>query len=93
VNTATTTDAIADTLDGFVRDTGQIEPDDAYFSRDVHLFDTGYLDSLGALRVLEFLEATYRIELSGQALADPQFSSVNGMAHIVACALAAAAPR
>jgi acyl carrier protein len=76
-------DEIAARLEEFVRGVGQVSPDDGNFGRDAHLFEAAYLDSLGVLRMIEFLEQTYRIRLSDQELYDDRFTTIRGISAIV----------
>ena len=83
----TSTEAVADHLEWFVRDTGHIAPDDRDFTRDTDLFRLGYLDSLGVEALIAHIEDTYRLELTDEELSDPAFHTVRGIAGIVAAAL------
>ncbi|WP_167472929.1 phosphopantetheine-binding protein [Nocardia arthritidis] len=77
-------ESIADNLEARVRRIGQIDANEIEFNRSVHLFEMGYLDSMGAVRLIEFIEGTYCLKLSEEQLNDSTFRSINGMARIVA---------
>jgi acyl carrier protein len=82
------TRSVADVIEAFVRAEGQVADDDPDFDHDVQLFEAGYLDSLGVMRLIEHLEATYGIELSDDALLDPRFTTIGGMSAILTDELA-----
>jgi acyl carrier protein len=77
------TEPIAASLEEFIRREGRVEADDPDFSRQVNLFDAGYLDSLGVVHLITHLEVAFGLELSDEALADPAFVSIDGMSAIV----------
>lgn len=74
---------IAGQIEGAVRRLGQVQADDTMFDRGVHLFDSGYLDSLGSYQLIEFIEETYDLSLSEEELLSPDFVSIDGMTGIV----------
>ena len=74
---------IADRVEGAVRRLGQVQAGDTEFGRDVHLFDSGYLDSLGSYRLIEFIEETYELSLSEEELFSPDFVNINGITDII----------
>ncbi len=76
-------DGIADRLEEFVRRTGEVTDDDLEFGRDVHIFEHGYLDSLGVVRLIEFLESTYSIAFTDEELFDPVFTTIDGIVGIM----------
>jgi methoxymalonate biosynthesis acyl carrier protein len=76
-------DEIADRLEVAVRQLGQVQANDTEFGRDVHLFDSGYLDSLGSFQLIEFIEETYELSLSEEELFSPDFVNINGITDIV----------
>jgi acyl carrier protein len=84
VATSTTAEAIATELERFLRTSFDIPDDDEGFGRDVDVFGEGYVDSVGVVEVVSFLEARYRVTIPEDALFDPRFTCVRGMAEIVA---------
>ncbi|MFD5082167.1 phosphopantetheine-binding protein [Kitasatospora sp. NPDC058201] len=89
----TGTAAIAEILERFVRTEGRVDDGDPEFTRQIDLFDSGYLDSLGTLHLIQHIEERFRFELGDDALGDPSFGSIDGISSIVAAALAAAGSR
>ena len=55
---------IKDKLREFIINYAQIDPEDPDFSDDVHLFDYGFVDSLGATEIVLFLEKTFNLEIT-----------------------------
>ena len=46
----------------------EIEDDDPDYGEDLNLFDAGYLDSLGGMKLIAFLEERFGIEISQKDL-------------------------
>lgn len=75
---------IADEIRSFVVAAGCVHEDETGFSHSVDLFDAGYLDSLGVVRLIAFIEERYAIELGIDELTDERFTTIDGMAEILA---------
>lgn len=80
---------VADQIEAFVRRTGQVAPDDPQFSQTVELFDAGYLDSLGVVRLILFIESAFNVVLGDEALLDLRFTTIAGIGELVSEQLAA----
>lgn len=78
---------IAERLEQFVRRTGEVAADDADFTRSVHVFEAGFLDSLGVVRLIDHLETTYALEFTDEELFDSRFTTIDGISSIVAARL------
>lgn len=74
---------VAEKLEHYIRTQFFVADDDDFFSRDIHLWKEGYVDSTGAVEVIAFLEDEYQIRLPDEVLFDPQFTTINGMAQRV----------
>ena len=70
-------------IEGFVRDRFQIPADDGLFSRQVNLWEEGYVDSMGVVEVIEFLERHFEIKLPEEVIFAPEFTSIDGIARCV----------
>lgn len=79
---------VADQIEAFVRGAGQVAPDDPQFSQDVQLFEAGYLDSLGVVRLIVFIESTFNLTLRDETLLDPRFTTIAGIGELVSAQLA-----
>lgn len=73
---------IADGIEAFVRSEGQVG-DDEPLDRTVELFEAGYLDSLGVLRLVGYVESAFSITLGEDDLLSPDFTTVDGLSRIV----------
>jgi len=56
-------DSIEHAIEAFVRERFEVSPEDSEFSRDLHLFDYGYVDSFGAVELTQFVESRFGIEV------------------------------
>jgi acyl carrier protein len=74
---------VAAAVEEFIRDKFGIKPSDRRFDRSVDLFEDGYVDSIGVIELLEFLEGTFVVEMREEDLFSPEFSTIEGMARIV----------
>jgi hypothetical protein len=78
------TEPIAAELEAFLRKSFQIPADDPGFSRQVHLWEQGYVDSAGIVETIAHLENRWRIALPEQVVFHPKFTSVAGIAELIA---------
>jgi acyl carrier protein len=83
MNDVSTSAAIAETVENFVRRRFDISASDPYFSPQVNLWDEGYVDSLGMTELVVFLETTFAIKLPDTALFAPEFTTIDGIASLV----------
>lgn len=75
--------AVADQVEEFVRTVGHVAPDDPEFSQDTQLFDAGYLDSLGVVRLILFIESTFNVTLDDRILLDLRFTTIAGIGELM----------
>ena len=75
--------SVVSELETFIRRQFRVKPDDQYFTLDANLWEEGYVDSTGAIELIAHLEMTYGIVLSQEALFDPAFTTINGIAGLV----------
>lgn len=85
-------DSPAGIIERFLRDRYQIREDDAGFTRTVNLWEEGYVDSVGVVEVIEFLERAFRIRVPDDVLFSEEFTYIDGMAAFVEASLEARAP-
>jgi acyl carrier protein len=74
---------VAHAIEAFVRDEFAVSPSDDTFDRTVDLFDDGYVDSVGVIELLEFIRASFSVEIPEEDLFSPDFSTIDGIAAIV----------
>jgi acyl carrier protein len=75
---------IADSLETFVRDQFDVSDSDPGFDRRIDLFESGYIDSVGVAELLEYLTTQFDVEIPESDLFSDHFSSIDGIASIVA---------
>lgn len=61
--------------------------DDAEYTPDVNLFDYGFVDSLGAMTIITFLEENWSIEITQRDLTLCPMNTVREIAAVVASKL------
>ena len=83
--------SIATRLEEFIRDIAQIDSEDGEFTRGAQLFDAGYVDSLGVVSLMEFVETSFGIDLEEEDFFDEKFTTIDGMSQIIADRLTAQA--
>jgi len=74
---------VAAAVEEFARREFSIKPSDRRFDRQVDLFEDGYVDSIGVIELIQFLERTFAIEIPEADLFSPEFSTIDGIAKIV----------
>jgi len=52
---------VAEILERFVRAEGRVLDEDPDFNRDVDLFTSGYLDSLGTMHLISYIEREFTV--------------------------------
>ena len=85
-------DGPAALIERFLRARYQISADDPGFTRRVNLWEEGYVDSVGVVEVIEFIERTFGIHVADDILFSEEFTYVDGMAAFVKTSLEASAP-
>ncbi|HBQ18507.1 MAG TPA: hypothetical protein DEF51_47745 [Myxococcales bacterium] len=74
---------IARDLEAFIRERFAVPDDDGLFSRTVDLWEEGYVDSAGVVEVVDHLEQTWSLKVPEEALFDPRFTRIDGMAEVL----------
>jgi acyl carrier protein len=74
---------VAARLEAFIRSRARVSVDDSRFSRQSHLWEEGYLDSIGVVEMIGYIEATFCVALPDEVLFDPDFTTVEGISTIV----------
>jgi acyl carrier protein len=77
------TEQVASALEAFIRGRFQVRPDDGYFSAETDLWGEGYLDSLGVVELVHFIEGEFRVSVPTEMLFDPDFVRISGMARLI----------
>jgi len=74
---------IATTVEAEIRRMANVAATDSEFTRDVHIFDYGYVDSFGAVDLVSFCEKTFGISVPDADLANIPMNTVNEIAGYV----------
>ena len=78
-----THDQIAARLEGFVRRQFTVTRDDPCFSRRASLFRDGYVDSLGVVELLAFINDDFGVEVPDEALVPDNFETIDDIARVI----------
>lgn len=76
-------DTVAQQLETYIRERFRVSPTDKKFSRTVHLWDKGYVDSLGIAEVMEHIHATFGVKVPEHALFSEERTSILGLSELV----------
>ena len=71
-------------LERHIRERYEIDDDDDAFTPDVHLFDYGYIDSIGATALIAHIENTYGIKVTNQDLMLYPLNTIREIASFIA---------
>lgn len=75
---------IARSIEELIRERFDVRPSDAAFTRQVNLWEEGYVDSTGVVEVIDFLESRFEVRIPEEVLFSPQFTHIDGMAKEIA---------
>lgn len=67
----------------FIRQEFKIQDRDRDFNDDVHLFDYGYVDSFGAVRILSFIETQFGVTISDTDLTIHPMNTIREISTLV----------
>ena len=70
-------------IEAFVRENFSVNANDPRFARDLDLFEGGYVDSVGLIELLAFIEDEFEIEVPDEDLASDEFMSIDGIASVL----------
>lgn len=71
-------------LESHIRERYEIADDDDDFGTDVHLFDYGFIDSIGATALIAHIEKTYGIQVTNQDLMLYSLNTIEEIASFIA---------
>ena len=74
--------SVQETISEFIKDRFEIG-DDPDFNNDVHLFNEGFVDSLGAVEIVHFIEETYNVKITQKDITLYPMNTVNEIAAVV----------
>jgi acyl carrier protein len=76
--------SIARDVETFIRERFAVPATDARFGRDVDLWDMGYVDSLGVVELVAFIETRFNTKLPVSVLFHPEFKTIDGIGRLTA---------
>lgn len=74
--------SIEEKIESYIRDTFDIG-DDPEFTNDIHLFDSGFVDSLGAVDIVMFVENEFGIKITQKDITLYPMNTVEEIAEVV----------
>lgn len=74
---------IAGRIETFVRENYAVDDTDPHFDRGVDLFEAGYVDSVGLVELLAFIEEEFGIDVPDEQLASDEFTTIDGIAGVL----------
>jgi acyl carrier protein len=74
---------LLDEVEKFIRQRFAVPQTDTRFTREVDLWDNGYVDSLGVVELIAFLEQRVGVKLPTSVLFDPEFKTIEGIARLL----------
>jgi acyl carrier protein len=74
---------IASSIEKFIRREFRVAGDDPGFSEDSHLFESGYVDSVGVVELIAFVESRFGVKLEDEQIFSEQFTTISGISRMV----------
>ena len=78
-----TADDVRSELRSYIVARFQIPADDPDFSDEIHLFDFGYIDSLGALELVTFVSQRFAVEVEPGDWEDHELDTIDSIVRLV----------
>ena len=75
--------SIAPMIEAFIKKERQVPDNDPRFTRDANLFDLGFVDSMGFIQLLAFIESTFHMTFDVDRLFSPDFTTINGITKLI----------
>lgn len=70
-------------LEAFIRAAFRVTPDDPHFSREAHLFESGYVDSAGVVELIAYIESTFAVTLEEEHIFSDAFTTIAGISALL----------
>jgi acyl carrier protein len=74
---------VAERIEHYVRTQFRVSAKDQRFSRSLPLFEAGYVDSVGVVELLNFIEEHFAVNLPDEILMSDEFSTIDGIATAI----------
>ena len=72
-----------DSVRNFIESNMNVFDEDVELNDDTNIFTSGYVNSIFAMRLLNFLETEYSLEVPDEDIIIPNFSSIDAMKALV----------
>ncbi|MCP4630562.1 MAG: hypothetical protein GY850_44675 [bacterium] len=76
-------ETVAASIEQFIRNNFNIKEDTIGFSRSCDLFEGGFVDSVGLIKLISFLEREFDVHIEEEYLFDERFLSIDGESQLV----------
>lgn len=76
-------DDVAAELENYLRMIDEEDRAGVALDRDLHLFESGYLNSLSGIGLITFVESHFGVVLTDEQLFGPEFSTINRISGLV----------
>jgi acyl carrier protein len=70
-------------IEKFIREHFDVPPEDPHFNTGINLWEEGYVDSVGVVELIAFLETEFGVTIPERHLFSPDFTKVEGIALII----------
>jgi acyl carrier protein len=70
-------------IETFIRVQFAVASTDARFNRSTPLFERGYVDSVGAVELLSFIQEEFAVVIPDEELLSDEFSTIDGIAAVI----------
>jgi methoxymalonate biosynthesis acyl carrier protein len=70
-------------IENFVRQQFNVHGNDPRFDRAANLFEQGYVDSVGVVELLAFLQEAFGVEIPESDLTSDAFTTIEGIADLL----------
>ena len=74
---------VQERIERFVRERFSVGEGDPHFDRTADLFERGYVDSVGVVELLAFIDEEFVVEIPERLLMSDDFTTIDGIARIV----------
>lgn len=74
---------IKEELSKYIKSNFEIDDDDPDFTEDSHLFDMGFVDSLGATEIILYIEEHWNIEITQRDLILYPMNTIEEIAEVI----------
>jgi acyl carrier protein len=70
-------------VERFIREQFMVQNGDSRFDRTVDLYENGYVDSIGVVELLAFIQEEFGVEIPEELLLSKEFTIVDGIGRII----------